>query len=51
MPLFAALLVPFLAPIVVPVMLNSAQQTLSQGGIRWRNTFYPLDLLRTGNYR
>jgi len=50
-PLFSALLVPFLAPIIVPVMLNSAHQTLSQGGIRWRDTFYPLDLLRAGNYR
>jgi glycosyltransferase involved in cell wall biosynthesis len=51
LPLLAALLVPFVAPIIVPVMLNSAFQTLRHRGIRWRDTFYPLDLLRTGNYR
>jgi glycosyltransferase involved in cell wall biosynthesis len=51
MPLVAAVLVPFLAPIVVPVMLNSAFQTLRHGGIRWRDTFYPLAQLREFNYR
>jgi hypothetical protein len=51
LPLLAALLVPFIAPIIVPVMLNSAFQTLRHRGIRWRDTCYPLDLLRTGNYR
>jgi hypothetical protein len=51
MPQSAAILVPFVAPIVVLVMLNSAFQTLRHGGVRWRDTFYPLALLRAGNYR
>jgi glycosyltransferase involved in cell wall biosynthesis len=51
LPRRAALLVPFVFPVLVLVMFNSAVRTLRQGGIRWRDTFYPLDLLRAGNYR
>lgn len=51
LPKLAAALVPFLVPVLILVMLNSAFRTLQQGGIRWRDTFYPLDLLRAGNYR
>jgi hypothetical protein len=51
LPFRAAALVPFVFPVLVLVMANSAYRTLRQGGIRWRGTFYPLDLLRTGNYR
>jgi hypothetical protein len=32
-------------------VLNSAFVTLRQGGIRWRETFYPLETLREGNVR
>ncbi len=47
----AALLVPFVFPVLVLVMANSTFRTLRQGGIRWRDTFYPLDHLRAGNYQ
>jgi hypothetical protein len=51
LPCLAAVLVPFVFPVLSLVMFNSAFRTLRQGGIRWRDTFYPLDLLRAGNYR
>src|SRR5262249_45982913 len=47
----AALPVPFMFPMLVLVMGNSVYRTLRQGGVRWRDTFYPLDRLRAGNYR
>jgi glycosyltransferase involved in cell wall biosynthesis len=46
-----ALLVPFVIPVFALVMANSAFRTLRQGGVRWRDTFYPLELLRAGNYQ
>ena len=46
-----ALFTPFIFPVVFYAILNSAMVTLRQGGIRWRDTFYPLDLLRRGSVR
>jgi hypothetical protein len=48
---FPALGVPFAVPIFVCALLNSTLKTLSRGGIRWRDTFYPLEVLRAGNVR
>jgi len=42
---------PFMLALFLYALLNSAFVTLRQGGIRWRDTFYPLDTLRTGNVR
>jgi hypothetical protein len=47
----AALLVPFMFPAFYYALLNSTLVTLRQGGIRWRDTFYPLATLRAGNVR
>ena len=47
----AALLTPFIFPVLYYAVLNSMITTLRQGGVRWRDTFYPLDLLRRGNVR
>jgi glycosyltransferase involved in cell wall biosynthesis len=41
-----ALLVPLFVPVVLWAMANSAFTTLRQGGVRWRDTFYPLTALR-----
>jgi len=41
--------VPFMFPLFLYALLNSALVTLRQGGIRWRDTFYPLTILRAGN--
>ena len=30
--------------------LRSGWITLRQGGVRWRDTFYPLDMLKRGLY-
>jgi len=49
--LWPALLVPFAGPIIAGVLWNSILTTLRQGGIRWRDTFYPLSLLRSGLVR
>jgi cellulose synthase/poly-beta-1,6-N-acetylglucosamine synthase-like glycosyltransferase len=43
--------VPFMIPVLLYAMLNSAWVTLRQGGIRWRDTFYSLDALRAGTVR
>jgi glycosyltransferase involved in cell wall biosynthesis len=45
-PILAGLLTPLFMPIVPLVFCNSAIKSLRQGGIRWRDTFYPLPLLR-----
>ena len=50
-PWTSALLLPFMFPIFYYALLNSTLATLRQGGIRWRETFYPLATLRTGNVR
>ncbi len=46
-----AALLPFMFPVFLYAVLNSTFVTLRQGGIRWRETFYPLDALRAGNVR
>jgi len=43
--------VPFMFPLFLYAVLNSTFVTLRQGGIRWRDTFYPLETLRAGNVR
>lgn len=50
-PWFVALGVPFVVPFFVCALLNSTLKTLWRGGIRWRDTFYPLETLRAGNVR
>ena len=47
----AAVLAPFIYPALFYAVLNSAFVTLRQGGVRWRDTFYPLDALRAGTVR
>jgi hypothetical protein len=42
---------PFMYPLMFYTLANSAWVTLRQGGIRWRDTFYPLEMLRAGNVR
>ncbi len=50
-PLTAAFLAPVLFPVMALSLLNSAFTTVRQGGIRWRDTFYPLAMLRDGDFR
>jgi glycosyltransferase involved in cell wall biosynthesis len=47
----AAICMPFMFPVFLYTLLKSAFVTLSQGGIRWRDTFYSLEALRAGNVR
>jgi hypothetical protein len=47
----AAALTPFIFPALFYAVLNSTVVTLRQGGVRWRETFYPLDTLRAGRVR
>jgi glycosyltransferase involved in cell wall biosynthesis len=42
---------PFMFPVFLYALLNSTWVTVRQGGIRWRETFYPLDALRAGTVR
>lgn len=46
-----AVLVPFMFPVFLYALLNSTFVALRQGGIRWRDTFYPLETLRAGNVK
>ncbi len=50
-PVAAAVLVPLFLPVLAASLLNSAARTLSRGGVRWRDTFYPLAALRAGLVR
>jgi glycosyltransferase involved in cell wall biosynthesis len=47
----SALLTPLIFPVLFYAMLNSTWVTTRQGGVYWRNTFYPLDVLRNGAVR
>jgi hypothetical protein len=47
----SAIYVPFMFPLFLYSVLNSTFVTLRQGGVRWRDTFYPLETLRAGNLR
>jgi glycosyltransferase involved in cell wall biosynthesis len=47
----SALLTPLVFPLLFYAMLNSTWVTTRQGGVYWRNTFYPLDMLRVGAVR
>ena len=46
-----AVCMPFMFSVFIYTLLNSTFVTLRQGGIRWRDTFYPLKTLRAGNVR
>jgi hypothetical protein len=48
-PLRGAVFAPFSFVAVFYAVLNSTIVTLRQRGIRWRDTFYPLETLRAGN--
>jgi glycosyltransferase involved in cell wall biosynthesis len=50
-PVRCALGVPAMFPVFLYAMLRSAFITLRHGGIRWRDTFYPLSELRARNVR
>jgi glycosyltransferase involved in cell wall biosynthesis len=47
----AAVLTPFIFPVLLFAMLNSVFVTLRQGGVRWRETFYTIETLRKGTLR
>ena len=47
----AAALTPFMLPVLGYAMLKSVIITQRRGGIWWRDTFYPLDMLRKGTVR
>ncbi|MCI0538950.1 MAG: hypothetical protein L0Z50_27400 [Verrucomicrobiales bacterium] len=46
-----ALLVPLMFPVFLYALFNSTFTTLHRGGIRWRETFYPLGTLRAGGVK
>jgi glycosyltransferase involved in cell wall biosynthesis len=46
-----AVFVPFMVPVFLFAMLNSVWVTLREGGVRWRDTFYSLETLRSGTVR
>ncbi len=50
-PIRGALFTPFAFPILYYAVFNSMRVTLRQGGVRWRDTFYPLNLLRKEDVR
>ena len=47
----AAAVTPFIFPVLLYAMLNSVFVTLRQGGVHWRDTSYPLRVLRKGTLR
>ncbi len=50
-PLLLSLLYPAAGLVLVGAAWNSALRTLARGGVRWRDTFYPLRDLRAGRVR
>jgi hypothetical protein len=50
-PVRYAVMTPLLYPVMVYAVIHSAVVTLRQDGVRWRETFYPLDILRQGTLR
>ena len=50
-PLYCAVFVPFGFLMMAVAAANSMWKTLRQGGVRWRDTFYPLAELRAGVVR
>jgi hypothetical protein len=46
-----ALMTPFNFPLMFYAVARSAVLTLRQGGIWWRETFYPLDQLHAGGVK
>lgn len=46
-----AVMTPFIYPVLFYSVLNSTWVTLRQGGIRWRETFYPLHVLKAGGVK
>jgi hypothetical protein len=47
----AAVVTPFIFPVLLYAMVNSVFVTLRQGGVRWRDTFYAIETLRKGTVR
>ena len=45
------LLVPFFYPLPMIALVRSTVLTLHRGGVRWRDTFYPIAQLRDGAFR
>jgi glycosyltransferase involved in cell wall biosynthesis len=48
---WVALGVPFAVPVFLCALANSTYQTLRNGGVRWRETFYSIKTLRAGEVR
>ena len=48
---WVAVVTPLVIPVFIWALLNSTFVTLRHGGIRWRETFYSLDTLRTGEVK
>ena len=46
-----AVCMPLMFPVLLYALLKSTFVTVRQGGVRWRDTFYPLNTLRAGNVR
>jgi hypothetical protein len=46
-----ALAAPLFYPVMFTAVVNSTFVTLRRGGVRWRETFYPLETLRKGNVK